>query len=78
MLQKKHIGSLLIGQEEKRRNVHIKDMRENILVLLFYKVSVEKEIIKRHIKDCFKINSKQVFQIPKKKSKLISKILNKE
>ena len=36
---------------------------ENIFVVSVY---ITKEILKHHIKDCFKINSKQTIKLPKK------------
>ena len=40
--------------------------KENIFVVIVYTLSLQKKILKLHIKDCFKINSKQTIQMPKK------------
>ena len=37
-------------------------LEENIFVVIVYKLS----LLKRHAKDCFKINGKQIINIPKK------------
>ena len=37
----------------------------NVFVVIVYKVLVPKKILKRHIKDCFKINGKKRITIPK-------------
>ena len=39
---------------------------ENIFVLIVYMLSLQKKCLKRHIKNCFKINGKKTIKIPKK------------
>ena len=39
---------------------------ENIFVITFLHAFVTEEILKRHIKDCLKINVKLTIKIPKK------------
>ena len=41
-------------------------VKENIFVVIVYKVFSSEEILKIHIKDCFKINGKQRIIMPKK------------
>ena len=51
------------------------DIFVDIVFLLFFIVFITKEILKRHIKDCIKINGKQRIIIPEKVNMLNSKIL---
>ena len=39
---------------------------ENIFVVVVLHVFIIEELLKRHIKDCFKIDGKQTIQMPKK------------
>ena len=48
-----------------------------ILYIVEENIFVAKEILKCHIKDCFKINGKQRILMPKNVNLLNSKILNK-
>ena len=41
-------------------------VEENIFVVIVYRLSLQKKILKRHIIDCVKINSKQTIKISKK------------
>ena len=41
-------------------------VKKNFFVVIVYKLLVREEILKHHIKDCFKINAKQKIKIPKK------------
>ena len=74
--KEKHLDLLLIGEEGMRHYVIIKDFN----TLMYYhnlhcgkkhfccyclKVFSIEEILKRHIKDCFKTNGKQNIIIPK-------------
>ena len=69
--KEKHVDLLIIGEEGKRHYVLIKDYNTFIC---YHKLHCEEnifsfsteEILKRHIKDCFKINSKQTIIMPKK------------
>ena len=52
-----------------------------IVIFLFFVIFVAfstGEILKSHIKDCFKINGKQRILSPKKVNTLNSKVLNKK
>ena len=72
----KHVDLLLIGEERKRHYVFIKDFntfiydhtlhcgRKHFCRYCLQAFSTE-EILKSHIKDCFKINGKQRIIIPK-------------
>ena len=51
------------------------DIFVDIVFLLFFIVFITKEILKRHIKDCIKINGKQRIIMPEKVNMLNSKIL---
>ena len=72
-----HVDLLLIGEEEKRRDVLIKDfntfMYDHILhrgrkhfCRYFLQAFRAEEILKSHIKDCFKLIVKQKIIMPKK------------
>ena len=37
-----------------------------MFVVIVYKLLVQKKYIKRHVKDCLKINGKQIIKMPKK------------
>ena len=75
--EEKHVDLLLIGAEGKRNYVLIKNFdtfmydhtlqrpRKNFSCYCLQVFSTE-EILKSHIKDCFKINSKQRIIMPKK------------
>ena len=52
-------------------------MEKNIFAVNVFKVSCTEEILKRHIKDCFKINSKQRIIMPEKVNMLSSKSVKK-
>ena len=75
--KKKHVDLLLIREEGKRYYVFVKDFSRFIYVHTLHRgrkhfchyylqaFSTE-EILKLHIKDCFKINGKQRIKMPKK------------
>ena len=73
----KHVDLLLIGEGEKKHYVLIKDFntfmydhtlrcRRKHFCRYCLHTFVTEEILKRHIKDCFKINGKQRIIMPKK------------
>ena len=73
----KHIDLLLIGNGEKKHYVLINDfnryMHDHSLhrgrrhfCRYFLHAFITEKILKRHIKDCFKINGKQTIKMPKK------------
>ena len=75
--EEKHADLLLIGEEGKRHNVLIKDFNTFMYDHTLHRerkhfcryclqASSTKEILKNHIKDCFKINGKQRIIMPKK------------
>ena len=76
---------MLIVEEGKRLNVLIKEintcMHDHILYhgKDFYRYCLQafstEEILKRHIRDCFKINGKHMMKMPIKVNMLNSKIL---
>ena len=77
LLGKRHVDLLLIGEEGKRHNVLIKDfntfMHDHTLhrgrkhfSWCCLQAFITEEILRRHIKDCFKINDKQRVIIPEK------------
>ena len=80
---------LIIGEEGKRHYVFIKDFNtfinddtlhrgtKHFCRYCLQTFSTE-EILKRHIKDCFKINDKEKIILPKKASMLNSKIMKKK
>ena len=41
-------------------------VEENIFVVIAYKLLVQKKILKNHVKDCFRINVKQMTKMPNK------------
>ena len=41
-------------------------VEENIFVVIAYKLLVQKKILKYHVKDCFRINVKQMTKMPNK------------
>ena len=41
-------------------------VQENVFILIAHKLSLQKKILKCHIRDCFKINGKQTIKMPKK------------
>ena len=77
IVKKKHVDLLLIGEEGKRHYVLIIDFstfmydhilhrgRKHVCPYCLQAFSTE-EILKRHFKDCFKINGKQIIKMPKK------------
>ena len=76
--EEKHVDVLLIGEQGKKDNVLIEDfnafMYDHTLHLggkyfccYCLQAFSAKEILKSHIKDCFKINGKQRIIIPKKR-----------
>ena len=79
----------MIGEEGKRHHVLIKDFntfmydhtlhcgKKNLCHYCLQAFSTE-EILKRHIKDCFKINDKQKIIMPKKINMLNSKIMKEK
>ena len=85
ILQKKHVD-LLIGEGEKNYYVLIKDFnrfvyhhslnrgRKNFCRYCFH-AFMTKEILKRHIKDYFKINGEKRLRYLRKMNMLNSKIL---
>ena len=74
--EEKHVGLVLLGEEGKG-HVLIKDFntfvydhtlhpgRKHLCSYCLQAFSTE-EIIKRHLKDCFKSNGKQIIILPKK------------
>ena len=89
ILWAKHVDLLLTGDKEKRHYVHIKDFntfkydhtlnrgRKHFCCYCLQAFGTE-EILERHIKDCFKINSKPRTIMPKKVNILISKIMGEK
>ena len=87
--EEKHVDLLLIGEEGKRHYVLIKDFNSFMYDHTFHRgrkyfcrnclqaLSAE-EILKGHIKDCFKINGVQRIVMPKKVNLLNSKILKEK
>ena len=94
MYQKKcceenHVDLLFIGEEVKRHYALIKDVNpfiydhalhrgKNIFCHYCLQAFSTKEILKRHFKDCFKINGKQRIMMPKKTSMLNLEIMKKK
>ena len=86
ILTSSRLDLLLIGEEGKRHYILIKDFntfmydhtlhrrRKHFCRYCSQAFNTE-EIIKRHINNCFKINGKQRFIMPKKASMLNSKIM---
>ena len=84
----KHVDLLLIGEGEKKHYVLIKDFntfmydhslhrgRKHFCRYCLKACRTEK-ILKSHIKDCFKINSKQNIKIPKNGKYIKFKIYEK-
>ena len=75
--EENHVYLLLIGEEVKRRYALIKDFNpfiydhalhrgKNIFCHYCLQAFSTEEILKRHIKDCFKINGKQRIIMPRK------------
>ena len=75
--EEKHFDLLLIGEESERHYVLIKDFNTFMYDYTLYRVRkyfcryclqalTTSEILKCHIKDCFKINRKQRIKMPKK------------
>ena len=83
--QEKRVDSLLIGEEGKRHCVLIKDcntfMYDDTFLLAkhfccyCFQAFRTEEILKSHIKDCFKIKGKQRAIRPKKVNMLSLKIM---
>ena len=83
--QEKRVDSLLIGEEGKRHCVLIKDcntfMYDDTFLLAkhfccyCFQAFRTEEILKSHIKDCFKIKGKQRAIKPKKVNMLSLKIM---
>ena len=48
---------------------------ENIFIVIVFKVLVQKKILKRDVKDCFKINGKQMIKMSKTVNMLDSKTM---
>ena len=63
--EEKHADLLLIGEEGKRYYVLIKNINTFTYDHIFYRRGKE-EILKSHIKDCFKIKGKQRIMMPRK------------
>ena len=74
--EEKHVDLLLIG-EERKHHVLIKDFNKFMYDYSLYRrrkhfcryclhAFITEEILKRHIKDCFKINGKQTIKMPVK------------
>ena len=81
----KHVDSLLIRKEDKRHYVFMKDFNTFIYDQTLHRGRkpfccyclqpfTTEEKLKRHIKDCFKINDKQRTKTPKKVNVLNLKI----
>ena len=75
--EEKHVDLLLIREEGKRYYVFVKDFSRFIYVHTLHRgrkhfcryylqAFSTKEILKLHIKDCFKINGKKRIKMPKK------------
>ena len=75
--EEKYVDLLLIGKIEKNTMFLLTILidscmiihyivEENIFVFIFYTLSLEKKILKYHIKDCLKINGKETIKKPKK------------
>ena len=75
--EEKHVDLLLIGEESKRHYVLIKNFNTFMYDYTLYRVRkhfflyclqalTTAEILKCHIKDCFKVNSKQRIKMPKR------------
>ena len=87
--EEKHVDLSLIGEGERKHYVLINDSN-----ILMYDHSLHRgrkyfcrscihafitdKILKRHIKDCFKINGKQMIEMPRKVTMLNSKILKEK
>ena len=76
--EEKHIVLLLIGEERKRHYAFIKDLN-TFMYDHFCRYCLQffspEEILKRHIKDHFEINGKQIITMPKKERVLNSIIM---
>ena len=89
ILQKKHVDLLLIGEGEKKHYDLIKGSnrfmydhslhrgRKHFCRYCFHAFITE-EILKRHIKDCFKINGKKQLRFLRKANTLNSKVLKEK
>ena len=75
--EEKHVDLLLMEEKRKRHYVLIKNfntfvynytlhLRKNHFCCYCLQASSTEEILKRHIKDCFKINGKQKIIMPEK------------
>ena len=85
----KHVALSLMGEERKRHYVLIKDFNtfiynhtlhcggKNFCCYCLYTFNTEK-ILKRHIKNCFKINCKQSIIVPKKSEYVKFKIYDRK
>ena len=62
---KKHVDLLWTGEDGQRHCVLVKDFSTLIHLFMIIHFSAE-EILKHHVKDCFKINDKQRIKMPKK------------
>ena len=75
--EEKHVDLLLIGEGEKKHYVLNNDFNRFIYDHSIHRrikhfccyclhAFITEDILKRHIKDCFKINDKQTIKVPKK------------
>ena len=78
MLQEKHTDLLLIAKRDKKKTVLINDFntlmydhslhcRRKHFCCYCLHVFITEEILKPNIKDCFKINDKQIIKMHKKR-----------
>ena len=74
--KEKHVDLLLMGEGEKTL-CSLHRGRKSFCRYCLHAFITE-EILKRHIKDCFKINGKQRIIMPKKCDMLNSKILKEK
>ena len=77
LVKKKHVDLLLIGEAEKKHYVLISDFNRFMYDHSLHRgrkhfcryclhAFITREILKRHTKDCFKINGKQTIKMPNK------------
>ena len=65
--EEKHAESLLIGEGKKKHYVLMNDISiDSCMIIHCIAAFTTEEVLKRHIKDSFKINGKETINMPKK------------